>query len=114
MQSSKWAEVRLSERREEKGENPLAQRGKRQRCSSECGWTLDRHWCVGWSFVSLLLVCRVELKSLASRTVWSEEFRKCFEGKITPAIVFRVQGVHFTVKGNDFSFEKIFHAQPNT
>ena len=90
MQSSKWAEVRLSERREEKGENPPAQRGKRWHCSSECGWTSDRRRCVRWSFVSLSLVRGVELKSLVSRTVWSEEFQKCFEGKITPAIVFQV------------------------
>ena len=77
-------------RGEEKGENPLARRGKRWCCSSVCGWTSDRRQRVGWSSVSLLLVRGVELKSLASRTVWSKEFRKCFEGKITPAIVFQV------------------------
>ena len=80
-------EVRLSERREEKGENPPAWRGERRRYSSKCGWTSNRHQHVGWSSVSLSLVRRVELKSLASQTVWSEEFWKCFEGKITPAIV---------------------------
>ena len=37
MQSSKWADVRLSERKEEKGENPPTRRGKRRRCSSTCG-----------------------------------------------------------------------------
>ena len=83
-------EVRLSERREENGENPLVQRGKRRRYSSESGWTSDRRRGVGWSSVSLSLVRGVKLKSLASRIVWSEEFWKCFEGKITSAIVFRV------------------------
>ena len=87
MQSSKWAEVRLSERREEKGENPTARRGKRRHCSTECGWISDYRRHVGWSSVSLSLVHGVELKS---RTVWNEEFQKCFEGKITPAIIFQV------------------------
>ena len=90
MQSSRWAEVRLSEIREEKEENSPAQRGKRRHCSSKCWWTSDRGRRVGWSSVSLLLVRGVELKSLASWTVWSEEFQKCFEGKITPTIVLRV------------------------
>ena len=114
MQSSKWTKVRLSEKREENGENPLARRGKWRHCSSECGWTLDRRRCVRWSSVSLLLVSGVELKSLASQIVWSEEFWKCFEGKITPAIVFQVYGVHFIVNGNDFPFDQIFHVQSNT
>ena len=87
MQSSKWAEVRLSKRREEKRENPSTWRGKRRHYLSKCGWTSDRRRLVGWNSVSLSLVCEVELKSLVSRTVWSEEFRKCFEDKITPAVV---------------------------
>ena len=40
MQSSRWAEVRLSEIREEKEENSPAQRGKRRHCLSECGVNL--------------------------------------------------------------------------
>ena len=83
-------EVRLSERREENGENPLVRSGKRRCYSLECGWTSDRRRHVGWSFVSLPLVRGVKLKSLASRIVWSEEFWKCFVGKITSVIVFRV------------------------
>ena len=53
MQSLKWAVVRLSERREEKGENSPARRGKWQRCLSECGWASNWCWSVGWSWGEL-------------------------------------------------------------
>ena len=108
MQSWKWVEVRLSERKEEKGENPPVWRGKQRHCSSECGWTSDQHWRVGWSSVSLSLMCGVELKSLVSWSVWSEEFRKCFESKITLAIVLRVWGFYFMVNANVFYLTKFF------
>ena len=61
-------------RGEEKGENPLVRRGKRRHCSSKYWWTSDRRQRVGWSSVSLSLVRGMELKSLASWTMWSEEF----------------------------------------
>ena len=60
-------------------------------------------WCVGWSW--------------SAWWVWlcgAQKFQKCFKGKITPEIIFRVWGVYFTVNINDFLFDQIFHAQPNT
>ena len=78
------SEVRLSERREEKGENSPAGRGKRQRFSSACGvehcLPLVGVWGGAEEFGES---DRVEC-------VRSEEFRKCVEGKMTPAIVLRV------------------------
>ena len=65
------SEVRLSERREEKGENSPTRRGKWRHCSSKCGWTSYRCRHMGWSSVSFSLVRGVELKCLASRTMWS-------------------------------------------
>ena len=104
MQSLKWAEVRLSERRERKGRKPIGAKGK------------TTALLVGvWVDLGLTSMCGVELclplvgalKSLVSWTVWSEEFWKCFEGKITPAIVLQVSGFYFTVNANVFHLTKI-------
>ena len=104
-----WGWVREEKKREKthrrRGVNGSAARrsvgGPRTDVGVWGGALSPSRWCVGWSW-------------RASRTMWSEEFRKCFKGKITPAIVFWVWGVHFTVNGNDFPFDQIFHLQPNT
>ena len=93
MQSSKWAEVRLSERREEKGENPPTWRGKRWHYLSKCGWTSYR--CRHMGELCLLLIgarggAKVVGESDYVECVRSEEFRKCVEGKMNPAIVLQV------------------------
>ena len=55
MQSLRWAEVRLSEIREEKGENSLTQRGKRRRCSTKCGVELFLSFVGAWGGVEVSL-----------------------------------------------------------
>ena len=55
MQSSRWVEVRLSEIREEKGENSLTHRGKRRRCSTKCGVELFLSFVGAWGGVEVSL-----------------------------------------------------------
>ena len=50
MQSLKWAKVREEKKREKTHRNGVGVWGG---AASECGWTLDLRWSVGWSYVSL-------------------------------------------------------------